>query len=113
MSAQTAPLYASSDALQPRPPGPETAMDSQLYRLAREALASLNAAGVVIAYETDGEIICRVRCGIHVPALGATLNRNSGLCGRCIREAKPLLCADANLDPEVDQDASRRINVRS
>jgi GAF domain/Sel1 repeat len=111
MSAQSAPLYAQPDAF--KPPGPETALDSQLYRLAREALASLNAAGVVIAYEIDGEIICRVSCGSNVPALGATLNPNSGLCGRCIREGKPFRSDDANLDPEVDRDASRRINVRS
>src|SRR5438067_6827334 len=111
MSAQTAPLYPQPDDF--KPPYPETALDSELYRLAREALASLHADGVVIAYKIDGEIICRVSCGSNVLALGATLNPNSGLCGRCIREGKPFRCSDANLDPEVDREASRRINARS
>src|SRR5438067_4939907 len=111
MSAQTAPLYPQPDDF--KPPRPETALDSELYRLAREALASLHADGVVIAYKIDGVITCRVSCGSNVPALGATLNPNSGLCGRCIRESKPLRCGDANLDPEVDREASRRINARS
>jgi putative methionine-R-sulfoxide reductase with GAF domain len=111
MSAQSAPLYPQPDAF--KPPCPQVALDSQLYRLAQEALASLKAAGVVIAYEINGEIICQVSCGSNVPALGATLNPNSGLCGRCIREGKPFRSDDANLDPEVDRDASRQINVRS
>ena len=110
MSAQTAPLYPP-DAF--KPARPHTALDSELYRVAGEALASLNAAGVVIAYNTDGEIICRVSCGSNVPALGATLNPNSGLCGRCIRQGKSFRCGDANLDPQVDRSASQRINVRS
>src|SRR5262249_29830503 len=42
-----------------------------------------------------------------------TLDPNSGLCGRCVREGKEFCCEDANLDPEVDQAAARRINVRS
>jgi hypothetical protein len=107
----SAPLCPQPDAFKPL--CPEIALDSQLYHLALEVLASLKADGVVIAYEIDGEIICRVSCGSNVPALGATLNPNSGLCGRCIREGKPFRCDDANLHPEVDRDASRRINVRS
>src|SRR5690348_5695050 len=107
----SAPLYPPPDAFKPL--CPEIALDSQLYHVAVEALASLKADGVVIAYEIDGEIICRVSCGSNVPALGATLNPNSGLCGRCIREGKAFRCDDANLDPEVDRDASRQINVRS
>ena len=75
MSAQTAPLYPQPDDF--KPPRPKTALDSELYRLAREALASLHADGVVIAYKIDGEITCRINCGSNAPALGATLNPNS------------------------------------
>lgn len=107
----SAPLCPQPDVF--RLACPEIALDFDLYRIAQEALSSLNADGVVIAYEIDGEIICRVSCGSNVPALGATLNPNSGLCGRCIREGKSFRCDDANLDLQVDREASRRINVRS
>jgi hypothetical protein len=111
MAAEILPLYRPPDAFKPSSAG--VASPLELDGLLGEALVRLNAHGVAFAQEIAGEISCTATCGSNVPGVGATLDPNSGLCSRCVREGKEFLCEDANLDPEVDQAAARRINVRS
>jgi TPR repeat protein len=81
--------------------------------LASEVLESLHATGVAIALEEGERIVCRARAGSSAPQLGAFLDRNAGVSGRCIRESRPQRVYDSTMDPRVDGTVCRELGIRS
>jgi N-acetylmuramoyl-L-alanine amidase/putative methionine-R-sulfoxide reductase with GAF domain len=84
-----------------------------LQLVAERALALTGADGVAIALLQEGEIICRAATGPIAPDVGARLDPNTGISGACLRTAKVVRCDDAERDPRVDVQISRRLNTRS
>jgi putative methionine-R-sulfoxide reductase with GAF domain len=88
-------------------------LERELALLATEAQQSLHATGVAIALEVGERIICRARAGASAPEVGTVLDRNAGISGRCIREARPLRVYDSSLDPRVDGEVCLQVHIRS
>jgi GAF domain-containing protein len=87
---------------------------SATLRLVAERVRSLTrGSSAAIALLNKGTVICRASVGNSAPALGTRLDVNSGLSGECFREARTLRCDDAENDPRVDLESSRRLGVRS
>ena len=84
-----------------------------LQLVAERALTLTGADGVAIALVQEGEIICRAATGPIAPDVGARLDPNSGISGACFRTAQIVRCDDAEKDPRVDVEVSRRLNTRS
>ncbi len=84
-----------------------------LQLVAERALALTGADGVGIALAQEGEIICRAATGPIAPDIGAQLDPKSGLSGACLRSGEMVRCDDAESDPRVNVQASRKLHARS
>jgi PAS domain S-box-containing protein len=71
------------------------------------------ANGAVIELIEADEMVYRGASGITQEHVGTRLKLASSFSGLCVREGKTLSCADSETDPRVDQEACRRIGVRS
>jgi TPR repeat protein len=93
-----------------------SAAEDDLKSLAEELLASTAAAGIVIAHEqgdSAGALVCIISVGDCVPHVGAELDPNSGISGRCVRECRLQRSHDTSLDPRVERGACERLGIRS
>jgi hypothetical protein len=88
----------------------------ELQSLAQDLLESLGANGIAIAHQ-DGEnpeaLVCLVSAGDRAPLVGARLDRDSGISGRCVRECRAQRSYDTSIDPRVDRAACERLGIRS
>jgi N-acetylmuramoyl-L-alanine amidase/putative methionine-R-sulfoxide reductase with GAF domain len=84
-----------------------------LQMVAERALALTGADGVAIALVQEGEIICRAATGPIAPDIGARLDLDSGFSGACFRSGEMIRCDDAENDPRVNVQASRKLHARS
>ncbi|HVH87416.1 MAG TPA: GAF domain-containing protein [Terriglobales bacterium] len=87
-----------------------------LESLAHDLRLSVDATGVAIV-EEDAEnpeaLVCVVSVGRCVPAVGARLDPNFGISGRCVRECRSQKSYDTRIDPRVDRAASEQLGIRS
>jgi putative methionine-R-sulfoxide reductase with GAF domain len=90
-----------------------TDLSATLRLIAERARSLTRGSSAAIALLHKAAVICRASVGNSAPALGTRLDVNSGLSGECFREAKTLRCDDADNDPRVDLQSSRRLGVRS
>ena len=58
-------------------------------------------------------MVCCATTGPNAPDLGAWLDPDTGLSGRCIQTRELQQCSDTETDPRVDLEACRRLGVRS
>jgi N-acetylmuramoyl-L-alanine amidase/putative methionine-R-sulfoxide reductase with GAF domain len=84
-----------------------------LQLVAVRALALTGADGIAIALVQDGEMICRAATGPIAPDVGVRLDPNSGFSGACLRSGEIVRCDDAENDPRVNVQASRKLQARS
>ena len=87
-----------------------------LESLAHDVRLSVDATGVAIV-EEDAEnpeaLVCVVSVGRCVPQVGARLDPNFGISGRCIRECRSQKSYDTRIDPRVDRAAAEQLGIRS
>src|SRR6266849_2260527 len=84
-----------------------------LANLLEEAQVATGATGAAIALVRGAEMVCCATTGPNAPALGAWLDPDTGLSGRCIQTRELQQCSDTEVDPRVDLEACRRLGVRS
>jgi TPR repeat protein len=87
--------------------------NDELNDIVRQALRWTRATGAAIALESHGQVVCRACAGETAPAKGATLEKDSGLSGLCLRTGSILVCEDAQADLRVSKEACRRLGIRS
>jgi TPR repeat protein len=89
----------------------------ELQTLAQNLLRTLDASGVAIAHqeqeEDKGALTCIVSVGRAAPPVGARLDPNSGISGRCVRECRTQKSYDTRLDPRVEGSVCERLGIRS
>jgi TonB family protein len=91
----------------------ELALEIVLNEIVEQACLATGATGAAIVLARDGEMVCRARNGTTAPELGERLDSGPGISGECIRTRQAQRCGDAQADPRVDLEASRRLGVRS
>lgn len=84
-----------------------------LQLISERALAITETDGVAIALTEGNEVRCRAAAGEMAPDVGVRLDPYSGFSGACFRTGLIVRCDDTEKDPRVDQEACRRIGVRS
>jgi len=94
-------------------PSEQFVPDEVLQLISERALAITGTDGIAIALAEGAEVRCRAAAGQMVPDVGVKLDPNSGFSGACIRTGLIVRCDDTAKDPRVDQEACRRIGVRS
>ncbi len=87
--------------------------DEVLQLISERALAITGTDGVAIALAEGEQVRCRAAAGEMAPDVGVRLDPNSGFSGACFRSGLIVRCDDTEKDPRVDQEACRRIGVRS
>lgn len=91
----------------------ELALEIVLHEIVEQTCLATGATGAAIVLERDREMVCRASAGPTAPELGARLDGGSGLSGECIRTREVQRCEDAWVDARADEEASRRLGVRS
>ncbi len=91
----------------------ELALEIVLNEIVEGACLAMGATGAAIVLMRDGEMSCRASSGSTAPQLGARLDPGTGISGECVRTRQLQRCDDAQADPRVDMEASRRLGVRS
>jgi diguanylate cyclase (GGDEF)-like protein len=81
--------------------------------VARQAQLITQAAGAVVELVDGDDMVYRAAVGIADGLLGLRLRRSDSLSGLCVARACALRCDDAASDPRVDQEACRRVGLRS
>ena len=86
--------------------------DAALTLTVERARGLTRADGVAIVLGDSKGMTCRASSG-SAPPVGADLRPESGLSGECVRTGVTVRCEDTELDPRVDREACRSINLRS
>jgi TPR repeat protein len=87
-------------------------VQAALQILVARAQSLTRASGAAIALAEGSQIVCRASSGA-APSLGAVLEANSGLSGRCLQTGLLQRCDDAERDLRVDRESCRELNIRS
>ena len=91
----------------------ETVEETLLSKVLEEAQRATGATGAAIAFVRGAEIVCCATTGPNAPGLGTCVDLHTGLSGRCIQTRQLQQCSDTEIDPHVDLEACRRLEVRS
>jgi putative methionine-R-sulfoxide reductase with GAF domain len=86
--------------------------DAALALTAERARSLTRADGVAILLGNTDRMTCQASSGA-APPVGAELRPDSGLSGECVRTGVTARCEDTELDPRVDHEACRALNLRS
>jgi protein TonB len=92
---------------------PDLALDLVLNELVSRAARATRAGGAALALTRGDTMVCRAATGQLAPGLGVTLNSSNGLSGACLQTRESQLSVDTEVDPRVDQTASRLLGIRS
>jgi PAS domain S-box-containing protein len=87
--------------------------DARFEVITQRAQELTGAAGAVVEMAEGDEMVYRAASGMAKPHLGLRLPLEGSLSGLCVQTAQTLLCEDTELDPRVNAEACRRVNVRS
>ena len=91
----------------------ELDLEPAINVIAERAQTLTGATGAAIALRNGDEIVCRARSGRTAPDVGMRLQTDSGISADCVRTGEVVLCHDAEMNPQVDLAACRRLGVRS
>ena len=86
--------------------------DAALALIVQRTRSLTRADGAAIVVGDSKWMTCRASSG-SAPPVGADLRPESGLSGECVRTGVTVRCEDTELDPRVDREACRSINLRS
>jgi TonB family protein len=90
----------------------DLALDLVLNESVEQAREATRATGAAIALARDGGMICRATTG-NAPNLGTRVDTSSGLSAACLQTGRIQQCSDTQLDPRVDREACRHLDLRS
>jgi TonB family protein len=90
----------------------DLALDLVLKEVVDEARKATRGTGAAIALVRDGKMVCRATTG-NAPDLGVRVEIDSGIAGVCLITGQVQLCSDTEVDPRVNAEACRRLDVRS
>ena len=88
-------------------------MDPFMQRVVDVAERLTDAKGAVIELVEGDEMVYRCASSSIAQHVGLRLKREGSLSGLCVHEAQVLRCDDTILDPRVNQEATRKVGVRS
>jgi len=91
----------------------DLAFELVLNQILKQACSTTAATSAAIALKRNGNLVCRATTGAHAPHLGVHLDTRAGLSGACVQARSVQRCTDTETDPRVDQEACRRLGVRS
>ena len=91
----------------------DLALDLILNEVVEQARLATGATGAAVALARDGEMVCRATTGADAPDLGVRIETRSGLSGACLQTGEIQRCSDAETDPRVNTEVSRRLGVKS
>lgn len=86
--------------------------EAALALTAERARTLTHADGVAILLGNTDRMNCQASSGA-APPVGVELQPESGLSGECVRTGVTVRCEDTELDPRVDREACRALNLRS
>jgi TonB family protein len=86
--------------------------DAALALIVERARGLTRADGAAIVLGDSRWMTCRASSG-SAPPVAAELQPQSGLSGECVRTGVTVRCEDTELDPRVDRQVCRSINLRS
>ena len=126
---RAAPPAAPPPVAAPSMPGPESRVaeiaaiqreitsqgldsDAALALIVQRIRGLTRADGAAIVLGDSKLMTCRAATGSAPPA-GVELRPEAGISGECVRTGVTVRCEDAELDPRVDREACRSINLRS
>lgn len=81
--------------------------------IVEQTLPLIDADGAAIELSEGGEMVYRAAAGIAAPQLGLRLKLDASLSGQCVISGHTLSCDDAETDTRVDQEACRKVGLRS
>jgi hypothetical protein len=84
-----------------------------LQLVTERALSLTGASAAALAFSTGAELRCRARAGEPAPPLGASVDARHGLTGECVRSGRLISCEDTEIDPRVDREVCRELNIAS
>ena len=90
----------------------DLALDLVLNETVEQAREATRASGAAIALTRDGAMICRATTG-NAPNLGTPVDTASGLSAACLKTGTIQQSSDTQVDPRVDADACRHLDIRS
>ena len=79
----------------------------------QQAQRLTGAAGAVVEFAEEEEMVYRAVAGIATEQLGLRIQRNGSLSGLCVEKREILRCDDSEVDERVDRNACRRVGLRS
>lgn len=85
----------------------------QLIAGRSEKLVRASGAAIALAGSDENFMECRASSGEIAPPVGARLHVGKGFSGECVKSGRLLRCDDAELDPRVDRESCRALNIRS
>ena len=90
-------------------------LKAKLEELAKTLLKRIEATGVAVACRQSelNALICVASVGKTVPRIGAPVDPNSGISGRCVRECRTQKSYDTLIDPRVDPLVCKKLGIRS
>jgi len=88
-------------------------LDDVLGTVVAAALELTCADGAVVELPDGNEMVYRAVAGTAAAFEGLRLQREGSASGACLASGEPLVVADAEQDPRVDREATRRVGARS
>ena len=91
------------------------ALTAKIHELAKKLLKRIEANGIAIASLQSelGALICIASMGRKAPPIGACVEPNFGISGRCVRECRTQKSYDTLIDPRVDPAICKKLGIRS
>ncbi|MBV9850057.1 MAG: diguanylate cyclase [Armatimonadetes bacterium] len=88
-------------------------LDAVMDLIVTRAQALTGASGAVLKLAEGDAVVFRAASGRAAPHIGLRVPKSAGLTGECLRTGQVLRCDDAERDPLVNRDVSRRTGSRS
>ncbi len=85
----------------------------QMIAARSETLVRASGTAIALAGNDENFMECRASSGEIAPPVGARLHVGEGFSGECVKSGRLLRCDDAELDPRVDRESCRALDIRS
>ncbi len=108
-------IYSEVIAIQNDLAGSMLDAHSMLDKIVNLSMHLTKSDGAIVE-ELDlesGDLVYRYAAGAAVSYLGMRVKARNSFSGLCVREERPLMCQDSEIDERVDKEACRRVHLRS
>ena len=111
--ADLSSLLFAVDAVRRELRSHQSGFDDALQFLTERALSLTGATGAALAFLTEGAMVCRGSAGNPAPPLQSVVDNKEGFSGECVRNARTIVCEDAETDLRVDRELCQILRIRS